>query len=162
MGLFTEGVAVRRIGDGTSRLCQEYLDDITIANSDAICAAMRDLFEDVCTAAESSRALMLAGMKKYVAQHDIRGEHLVHVLSGANINFHDLCYASERCELGEQCRALLAVAIPREKGSLLKFCQLLGGHSVTELNYRFVDARDACTFVGVHLSRGLEEHKEIL
>lgn len=101
-------------------------------------------------------------MKKYIAQHNIRGERLAHILSGANVNFHGLRYVSERCELGEQREALLAVTIPEEKGSFLKFCQLLGGRSVTEFNYRFADAKDACIFVGVRLSRGLEERKEIL
>ncbi len=162
VGLFAEGVAVKRIGDETFRLCQEYLDDIITVDSDAICAAMKDLFEDVRAVAEPSGALALAGMKKYIAQHNIRGERLAHILSGANVNFHGLRYVSERCELGEQREALLAVTIPEEKGSFLKFCQLLGGRSVTEFNYRFADAKNACIFVGVRLSRGLEERKEIL
>ncbi|ELY4609101.1 threonine ammonia-lyase, biosynthetic [Cronobacter turicensis] len=162
VGLFAEGVAVKRIGDETFRVCKEYLDDIITVDSDAICAAMKDLFEDVRAVAEPSGALALAGMKKYVAQHDIRGERLAHVLSGANVNFHGLRYVSERCELGEQREALLAVTIPEEKGSFLKFCQLLGGRAVTEFNYRFADAKDACIFVGVRLSRGLEERHEII
>ena len=161
-GGLAAGVAVKRIGDETFRLCQEYLDDIITVDSDAICAAMKDLFEDVRAVAEPSGALALAGMKKYIQQHNIQGERLAHVLSGANVNFHGLRYVSERCELGEQREALLAVTIPEEKGSFLKFCQLLGGRSVTEFNYRFADARDACIFVGVRLSRGLEERKEIL
>lgn len=99
--------------------------------------AMKDLFEDVRAVAEPSGALALAGMKKYIALHNIRGERLAHILSGANVNFHGLRYVSERCELGEQREALLAVTIPEEKGSFLKFCQLLGGRSVTEFNYRF-------------------------
>ena len=162
VGLFAEGVAVKRIGDETFRLCQEYLDDIITVDSDAICAAMKDLFEDVRAVAEPSGALALAGMKKYVAQHNIRGERLAHILSGANVNFHGLRYVSERCELGEQREALLAVTIPEEKGSFLKFCQLLGGRSVTEFNYRFADDKNACIFVGVRLSRGMEERTEIL
>ncbi|EFL5769163.1 threonine ammonia-lyase, biosynthetic [Escherichia coli] len=162
VGLFAEGVAVKRIGDETFRLCQEYLDDIITVDSDAICAAMKDLFEDVRAVSEPSGALALAGMKKYIALHNIRGERLAHILSGANVNFHGLRYVSERCELGEQREALLAVTIPEEKGSFLKFCQLLGGRSVTEFNYRFADAKNACIFVGVRLSRGLEERKEIL
>lgn len=140
----------------------EYLDDIITVDSDAICAAMKDLFEDVRAVAEPSGALALAGMKKYIAQHNIRGERLAHVLSGANVNFHGLRYVSERCELGEQREALLAVTIPEEKGSFLKFCQLLGGRMVTEFNYRFADAKNACIFVGVRVSQGLEERKEII
>ena len=162
VGLFAEGVAVKRIGSETFRLCQEYLDDIITVDSDAICAAMKDLFEDVRAVAEPSGALALAGMKKYIQQHQIKGERLAHVLSGANVNFHGLRYVSERCELGEQREALLAVTIPEQKGSFLKFCQLLGGRSVTEFNYRYAKSDDACIFVGVRLTRGLEERGEIL
>ncbi len=162
VGLFAEGVAVKRIGSETFRLCQEYLDDTITVDSDAICAAMKDLFEDVRAVAEPSGALALAGMKKYIQQHQIKGERLAHVLSGANVNFHGLRYVSERCELGEQREALLAVTIPEQKGSFLKFCQLLGGRAVTEFNYRFADPDNACIFVGVRLTRGLEERHEIL
>ncbi len=162
VGLFAEGVAVKRIGSETFRLCQEYLDDIVTVDSDAICAAMKDLFDDVRAVAEPSGALALAGMKKYIQQHQIQGERLAHVLSGANVNFHGLRYVSERCELGEQREALLAVTIPERQGSFLRFCQLLGGRAVTEFNYRYADSDNACIFVGVRLTRGLEERKEIM
>ncbi len=162
VGLFAEGVAVKRIGDETFRLCREYLDDVITVDSDAICAAVKDLFEDVRAVAEPSGALALAGLKKYVQLHQIQGERLAHVLSGANLNFHGLRYVSERCELGEQREALLAVTIPEQQGSFLKFCQLLGGRSVTEFNYRYADADSACIFVGVRLTRGVAERQEIL
>ncbi|NBG70703.1 threonine ammonia-lyase, biosynthetic [Yersinia pestis] len=162
VGLFAEGVAVKRIGDEPFRLCQEYLDDVITVDSDAICAAVKDLFEDVRAIAEPSGALALAGLKKYVQQHNIQGERLAHVLSGANVNFHGLRYVSERCELGEQREALLAVTIPEQKGSFLRFCELLGGRSVTEFNYRYADAENACIFVGVRLTRGYAERVEIL
>lgn len=162
VGLFAEGVAVKRIGDEPFRLCQEYLDDVITVDSDAICAAVKDLFEDVRAIAEPSGALALAGLKKYVQQHNIQGERLAHVLSGANVNFHGLRYVSERCELGEQREALLAVTIPEQKGSFLRFCELLGGRAVTEFNYRYADAENACIFVGVRLTRGYAERVEIL
>lgn len=158
VGLFAEGVAVKRIGDETFRLCQQYLDDIITVDSDEMCAAVKDLFDDVRAVAEPSGALSLAGMKKYVEQHHIRGENLAHILSGANINFHSLRYVSERCELGEKREALFAVTIPEKKGSFLKFCQLLGSRSVTEFNYRYHDKKQACIFVGVRLTSG--EDKE--
>ncbi|MCA7000776.1 MULTISPECIES: threonine ammonia-lyase, biosynthetic [Dickeya] len=162
VGLFAEGVAVKRIGNETFRLCREYLDDVITVDSDAICAAVKDLFEDVRAIAEPSGALALAGMKKYIQQHNIQGERLAHILSGANVNFHGLRYVSERCELGEQREALMAVTIPEQKGSFLKFCQLLGGRSVTEFNYRYANADNACIFVGVRLTRGNAERQEIL
>lgn len=162
VGLFAEGVAVKRIGNETFRLCREYLDDVITVDSDSICAAVKDLFEDVRAVAEPSGALALAGMKKYIQQHNIQGERLAHVLSGANVNFHGLRYVSERCELGEQREALMAVTIPEQKGSFLTLCQLLGGRAITEFNYRYSSDEDACIFMGVRLTRGHEERQEIL
>lgn len=163
VGAFAEGVAVKRIGDETFRLCQQYIDDIVVVDSDEICAAVKDLFDDVRAVAEPSGALALAGLKKYVEQHNIRNENLVHILSGANMNFHNLRYVSERCELGEKREALFAVTIPEQKGSFLKFCQLLGGRSVTEFNYRYHTRSDsACIFVGIKVPRGEAEKQEIM
>lgn len=165
VGLFAEGVAVKRIGDETFRLCQKYVDDVITVDSDAICAAVKDIFEDVRAIAEPSGALALAGLKKYVQQHQVHGERLAHILSGANVNFHGLRYVSERCELGEQREALLAVTIPEQKGSFLHFCQILGTRMVTEFSYRYSDADDsgkACIFVGIRLSRGNAERREII
>lgn len=161
VGLFAEGVAVKRIGDETFRLCQQYIDDIVTVNSDEICAAVKDLFDDVRAIAEPSGAVALAGLKKYVKQHDIRDEKLAHILSGANLNFHSLRYISERCELGEKREVLLAVSIPEKQGSFLKFCQLLGGRSVTEFNYRYHDDKLAYIFVGVKIAKN-EEKSEIM
>lgn len=162
VGLFAEGVAVKRIGDEPFRLCQQYIDDIVIVDSDEICAAVKDLFDDVRAVAEPSGALALAGLKKYVEQHHLRGEKLAHILSGANLNFHSLRYISERCELGEKREVLLAVTIPEQKGSFLTFCQLLGGRSVTEFNYRYHDNKLARIFVGVRITEGEKEKQEII
>jgi threonine dehydratase len=162
VGLFADGVAVKRIGNETFRLCREYLDDVISVDSDEICAAVKDLFEDVRAIAEPSGAVALAGLKKYVQQHNIQDERLAHILSGANLNFHGLRYVSERCELGEKREALLAVTIPERQGSFLAFCQLLGGRSVTEFNYRYGDKDKACIFVGVRLTGGDAERQEII
>ncbi len=162
VGLFAEGVAVKQIGSETFRLCQHYLDDIITVDSDAICAAMKDIFDDVRAIAEPSGALALAGMKKYIQLHGITGERLTHVLSGANVNFHGLRYVSERCELGEDREALLAVTIPEQQGSFLTFCKTLGGRMVTEFNYRYAGSDHARIFVGVRLTRGVQERQEIV
>jgi threonine dehydratase len=162
VGLFAEGVAVKRIGEETFRLCREYLDDVITVDSDAICSAMKDLFDDVRAVAEPSGALALAGMKQYIQQHQIRDEKLVHILSGANVNFHGLRYVSERCELGEQREALLAVTIPETQGSFLAFCRQLQGRAVTEFNYRYAGGEDAQVFVGVRLNNGWDERQAIV
>lgn len=161
VGLFVEGVVVKCIGDEMFCLCQEYLDDIIIVDSDVICVVMKDLFEDVWVVVEFFGVLVLVGMKKYIVQYNICGECLVYILFGVNVNFYGLCYVFECCEFGEQWEVLLVVMILEEKGSFLKFCQLLGGCLVMEFNYCFVDVKDVCIFVGVCLSCGLEEWKEI-
>lgn len=161
VGLFADGVAVKRIGDETFRLCQQYVDDVVLVDNDEICAALKDVFENVRAVAEPSGALSLAGLKKYVAQHQLQNQHLACILSGANLNFHTLRYVSERCELGEKHEALLAVTISEEKGSFLKFCQTLGNRAVTEFNYRHADDQNACIFVGVRIN-GNTEKAEII
>lgn len=157
VGLFADGVAVKRIGDETFRLCQKYVDDVVLVDNDEVCAALKDVFENVRAVAEPSGALSLAGLKKYVAQHNLEGKNLACILSGANLNFHTLRYVSERCEIGEKHEALLAVSIPEQKGAFLKFCQIIGNRAVTEFNYRHADNQQACIFVGVRISGNAEK-----
>ncbi|MBT9319743.1 threonine ammonia-lyase, biosynthetic [Actinobacillus pleuropneumoniae] len=161
VGLFADGIAVRRIGDETFRLCQQYIDEVVLVDNDQICAAMKDIFENVRAVAEPSGATSLAGLKKYVKEHQLEGKNLACVLSGANLNFHTLRYVSERCEIGEKHEALLAVTIPEQKGSFLKFCEILGNRAVTEFNYRHADGHQACIFVGVRIT-GSAEKAEII
>ncbi len=157
VGLFADGVAVKRIGDETFRLCQKYVDDVVLVDNDEVCAALKDVFENVRAVAEPSGALSLAGLKKYVTQHNLEGKNLACILSGANLNFHTLRYVSERCEIGEKHEALLAVSIPEQKGTFLKFCQIIGNRAVTEFNYRHADDQQACIFVGVRISGNAEK-----
>ncbi|GAB6264064.1 threonine ammonia-lyase, biosynthetic [Photobacterium sp. R1] len=162
VGQFADGVAVKRIGDETFRLCQQYLDDVITVSSDEICAAVKDIFEDTRAIAEPSGALALAGLKKYSEQHQVKGKQLASILSGANLNFHGLRYVSERCELGEKREGLLAVTVPERPGAFLDFCRLLGGRAVTEFNYRYNDDTLANVFVGIRLIQGQEELDSII
>lgn len=158
---FAEGVAVKLVGDRTFAMCRDYLDDVVTVDSDAICAAIKDIFEDVRAVAEPAGAVALAGLKKYVEEHDVRGERLAHILSGANLNFHTLRYISERAEVGEHREALFGVTIPERAGSFLEFLRVLAGRAVTEFNYRVDGSPQARIFVGVQLARGLAERTEI-
>ncbi len=158
---FAEGVAVKRIGDTTFAMCRDYLDDVVTVDSDEICAAIKDIFEDVRAVAEPAGAVALAGLKKYVERHDLHGERLAHILSGANVNFHTLRYISERAEVGEQREALFGVTIPERAGSFLQFLRILAGRAVTEFNYRVDGSSEARIFVGVQLARGIVERSEI-
>lgn len=161
VGLFADGVAVKRIGDETFRLCQKYLDGMVLVDSDEVCAAMKDLFENVRAVAEPSGALGLAGLKKYVKQNNLEGKNMAAILSGANLNFHTLRYVSERCEIGENREALLAVTMPEQPGSFLKFAHVIGNRAVTEFSYRYVDNQKACIFVGVRTANEAEKSEII-
>ena len=152
-----DGVALKRIGDETFRLCQQYLDDMVLVDSDEVCSAMKDLFENVRAVAEPSGALGLAGLKKYAKQNHIEGKNMAAILSGANFNFHTLRYVSERCEIGENREALLAVTMPEQPGSFLKFAYVLGNRAVTEFSYRYADDKRACVFVGVRTTNEQEK-----
>ena len=162
VSMFADGVAVKRIGDETFRLCQKYLDGHVCVSSDEICAAVKDIFEDTRAIAEPSGALALAGLKKYAEQNELSDKKLATVLSGANTNFHGLRYVSERCELGEKREGLLAVTIPERKGAFFEFCQIIGERAVTEFNYRYGNDQLANIFVGVRLAGGQEELKSII
>ena len=143
------GVAVKLVGEETFRVCQEYVDEMISVDNDAICAAIKDVFEDTRSILEPAGALSLAGAKEYAKRHNLRDKTLVAVASGANMNFDRLRFVAERAEVGEQREAVLAVTIPEKPGSFKKFCDLLGNRNITEFNYRYGDADKAHIFVGV-------------
>ncbi|MGI9247319.1 MAG: threonine ammonia-lyase, biosynthetic [Steroidobacteraceae bacterium] len=162
VGIFADGVAVRRVGEETFRLAQKYVDEVLLVTTDEICAAIQDIFEDNRTIAEPAGALAVAGLKRYVAREQCRGRTLVALNCGANINFDRLRHVAERADIGAQREALLAVEIPEEPGSFLRFCRLLGPRSVTEFNYRYDDAHSARIFAGVALTGGQSEKEQLL
>ena len=162
VGIFADGVAVKRVGDETFRLCQQYLDDVITVSSDEICAALKDIFEDTRAIAEPSGALALAGLKKYAEQLQIRDANMTAILSGANVNFHSLRYVSERSEYGEKKEAVLAVTIPERPGAFLNFCQLIGNRAVTEFNYRYASRAEANIFVGLRTPKGQADLAKVI
>jgi threonine dehydratase len=153
VGLFADGTAVKQVGTQTFSLCQQYLDDVLRVDTDAICAAIRDIYQDTRSIPEPSGALALAGLKQYVAAHGPFEGALVAVVSGANMNFDRLRFVAERAEVGEQREAVFAVTIPEQRGSFRRFCSALGQHAITEFNYRIGDAQAAHIFVGVQTAR---------
>jgi threonine dehydratase len=162
VGIFADGVAVRRVGDETFRLCQKYVDEIVTVDTDHVCAAIQDIFEDTRSIVEPAGGLAIAGAKKYIADNDVSDQDLVAVCCGANVNFDRLRHIAERAAIGEEKEMLLAVEIPEEPGSFRHFCEALGRRSVTEFNYRYSDSAKAHIFVGVELSRGRAERRELV
>lgn len=161
VGLFADGVAVRQAGAETFRLCREHLDGVVTVDTDAICAAVKDVFDDTRAMSEPSGALAVAGLKEYVARGEGRGGTLVAINSGANLNFDRLRHIAERAELGERREVLLAVTIPERAGSYRAFIEALGQRAITEFNYRYAEGLEAHIFVGVQL-QGLPGEKAAL
>ncbi|HWH83429.1 MAG TPA: threonine ammonia-lyase, biosynthetic [Burkholderiaceae bacterium] len=156
VGLFADGTAVKLVGEETLRLARELVDDYVVVDTDAACAAIKDVFQDTRSILEPSGALGVAALKQYVATHGCRGQTLVAITCGANMNFDRLRFVAERAEVGEEREALFAVTIPEERGSFRRFCELLGPRSVTEFNYRISDSKQAHVFVGVATARRAE------
>ncbi len=151
VGLFADGVAVKEVGRETFRLCRELVDEMVLVDTDEMCAAIKDVFEDTRVVLEPAGALAVAGAKAWVERHGARGKTLVAVASGANTNFDRLRFIAEEAELGEHREAVLAVTIPERPGSFRKFCVTLGGSNITEFNYRIADSRDAHIFVAIEV-----------
>ncbi len=152
VGLFADGVAVREVGEETFRLCREYVDEVLLVDTDATCAAIKDVFEDTRSILEPAGALAIAGAKAYVEREGITDQTLVSVACGANMNFDRLRFVAERAELGERREAVFAVTIPEERGSFRKFCACIGKRNLTEFNYRIADEKRAHIFVGLQVA----------
>ncbi len=153
VGLFADGTAVKQVGVETFRLARSLVDDYVVVDTDAICAAIKDVFQDTRSVLEPSGAVGVAACKQYVETHKLKGKTFVAITSGANMNFDRLRFVAERAEFGEQREALFAVTIPEERGSFKRFCELVGPRAVTEFNYRISDAHVAHVFVGIAISR---------
>ena len=153
VGLFADGTAVKQVGAETFRVARALVDDYVRVDTDAACAAIKDVFQDTRSILEPSGALSVAACKQYVETHKLKGQTFVAITSGANMNFDRLRFVAERAEFGEQREALFAVTIPEERGSFRRFCELVGPRAVTEFNYRISDAHVAHVFVGVAIGR---------
>jgi threonine dehydratase len=162
VGIFADGVAVRRVGDETFRLCQQFVDEFITVETDQICAAIRDIFEDTRSIVEPAGGLAVAAAKKYAAANHLSGKTLVTISCGANVNFDRLRHIAERAAVGEQTEMLLAAEIPERPGSFRRFCEAVGRRSITEFNYRYADDRKAHIFAGIQLRNGMQERVELL
>lgn len=149
VGLFADGAAVKQVGVHTFSLCQQYVDEMIVVNNDAICAAIKDVFEDTRSILEPAGALATAGIKEYIARESLQGKTFIGIASGANMNFDRLRFIAERAEIGEKREAVIAVTIPEKPGAFKTFCRFLGDHNITEFNYRYSDTHEAHIYVGV-------------
>ena len=162
VGIFADGVAVRRVGDETFRICRDLVDEFITVDTDQICAAIRDIFEDTRSIVEPAGGLAVAGLKQYLATHRRDGEHFVTINCGANVNFDRLRHIAERAAVGDLTEMLLAAEIPEEPGSFRRFCGIIGRRGITEFNYRYTPNATAHIFVGVQLKDGATEQAALL
>jgi threonine dehydratase len=154
VGLFSDGTAVKLVGEETLRISRGLVDEFLTVDTDAVCAAIKDVFVDTRSIVEPAGALAVAALKQYAARHRKKGETYAAILCGANMNFDRLRFVAERAEVGEEREALFAVTIPEERGSLRRFCELIGTlpggpRNVTEFNYRISDSEQAHVFLGL-------------
>ncbi|MEO8040354.1 MAG: threonine ammonia-lyase, biosynthetic [Betaproteobacteria bacterium] len=161
VGLFADGVAVKQVGEEPFRIAREVVDDMILVDNDAICAAIKDVFEDTRVILEPAGALAVAGAKAWVERHRVRNRALVAIACGANMNFDRLRFVAEQAELGERREAVLAVTIPERPGSFKRFCRVIGNRNVTEFNYRYADPSEAHVFVGLQVE-GKDQIREML
>jgi len=162
IGTFADGAATRQVGKNTFKIAADVVDEMILVSTDETCAAIKDVFEDTRTMLEPAGALATAGLKKYIAEHNIKGKQLISIASGANINFDRLRHVAERAELGEKREALLAVTIPEKPSSFQHFCEAIGDRAITEFNYRYADDNEAQVFTGVKLSNGDAEKEQLI
>ena len=162
VGRFADGVAVKQIGELPFEIAKESVDDVILVSNDEMCAAIKDIYEDLRSVSEPAGALSTAGVKKYILENNLKNKNIVSVVSGSNVNFDRLRYIAERADLGELNEAIVAVTIPEEPGSFLKFCEMLDNSSITEFNYRYSAKKDAHIFVGIKLSKGEGEKQALI
>lgn len=162
IGIFADGVAVRQVGEAPYEVAKDLIDEVVLVSTDEICAAIMDIFDDTRAITEPAGALAVAGIKKYQKREKTKGETLVAINSGANMNFDRLRHVAERAEIGEHREALFAVTVPERPGSFRQFCEDIGDRGITEFNYRYADNVDAHVFVGVQLSGGDAERETLL
>ena len=159
VGLFSDGTAVKQVGQETFRLAREYVDDFVRVDTDAVCAGIKDVFQDTRSVLEPAGALALAGAKRYAAQHKWKGKTLVVITCGANMNFDRLRFVADRADVGEAREALFAITLPEKRGSFLRLCEAVGQRAVTEFNYRISDATQAHVYVGLQIRSEAETEK---
>jgi threonine dehydratase len=164
VGLFSDGTAVKLVGEETFRIAKQYVDEVILVDTDAVCAAIKDVFTDTRSILEPAGALAVAGCKAYIEREKskkpgLKNQTMVTIACGANMNFDRLRFVAERAEVGEAREAVFAVTIPEEQGSFRRFCEMVGPRNVTEFNYRISDRDQAHIFVGLQIGNRLESSK---
>jgi threonine dehydratase len=159
VGLFSDGTAVKLVGEETFRVTQALVDDFVVVDTDAVCAAIKDVFEDTRSILEPAGAMGVAAIKQYVARNELKDQSLVAITCGANMNFDRLRFVAERAEVGEEREAVFAVTIPEERGSFKHLCEIIGHRNLTEFSYRISDEREAHVFIGLTTGNRRETSK---
>ncbi|PKA54341.1 Threonine dehydratase biosynthetic, chloroplastic [Apostasia shenzhenica] len=160
VGGFADGVAVKVVGEETFRLCRGLIDGVVLVSRDAICASIKDMFEEKRSILEPAGALSLAGAEAYCRYYGLKGESVVAITSGANMNFDRLRLVTELADVGRKREAVLATFLREEPGSFKQFCELIGNINITEFKYRYNSGKEEALVlysVGVHTDTELKD-----
>lgn len=158
---FADGTAVRTIGQNTLDISQRVVDEVILVSNDAICAAVKDVFEATRTVVEPSGAQALAGLVKHIREGKAPEGDCVVTISGANVNFDRIGHIVERAELGAGEEMLFAANIPEQAGAFLNFVRALGSRAVTEFNYRYAPTETAHVLVGIK-TKSADERSDVI
>ncbi|MEE4164840.1 MAG: threonine ammonia-lyase, biosynthetic [Desulfocapsaceae bacterium] len=160
VGAFADGVAVKKVGKLSFDLCRKYVDEVIVVGTDELCSGIKTVYQATRSIVEPAGGLAMAGILKYIRRSRSRGETLVAVNSGANMNFERLRYVAERTRIGEKQEALFAVTIPEQPGSLKRFCHdYVVDRNITEFNYRLSARDQAHIFVGIAIKNEDDRHR---
>lgn len=164
VGVFADGVAVKRVGDETFAIAKEVVDEMITVTTDQLCATINDIFDETRTIVEPSGAVALAGIKQWIHKHQATDKNLVSILSGANMNFDRLRHVTERTAIGAQTECLLGVTIPEQPGAFKRLCECINGRAITEFNYRYSGTthKPAHIFIGLSIRHGQTEIDDII
>jgi len=154
VGLFADGAAVKTVGSETFRVCSTLVDDMVTVDTDQICNAIKMTYNDARVILEPAGALAVAGMKKYVEHHNLSGQTMVAITSGANMDFDRLRFVSERADDSERT---LAITIPEAPGAFRRLYSLIWPRNVTEFSYRFESKRGARILLSFQPVRNVED-----
>jgi len=157
VGIFADGVAVKKVGKNTFDIARELVDDFITVSIDEICAGIKYIFEDTRSIVEPAGALGVAGLVSYKLPKNSKA---VAICSGANMSFERLQFIAERTLVGSKREALYCVKLPETAGSLREFCiKVVNGHSITEFSYRHNNPKKANVFFGVNIASSADKLK---
>jgi threonine dehydratase len=119
MDRFVDGAAVKRVGEKTFEICKDSLEDIALVPEGKICTTILRLYNEEAIVVEPAGALTIASLDFYREQ--IKGKHVVCIVSGSNNDITRTEEIKERSLLYEGLKHYFLVQFPQRPGALKEF-----------------------------------------